>query len=48
MDLTPDAIACIILINSGHSGQAIPSPDDPFRTFDEWNSAADAKAYGKL
>jgi len=23
-------------------------PDDPFRTFHEWNSAADAKAYGKL
>ena len=22
--------------------------DDPFRTFSEWNSAADAKAYGKL
>jgi len=22
--------------------------DDPFRTFGEWNSAADTKAYGKL
>jgi len=22
--------------------------DDPFRTFTEWNSAADRKAYGKL
>jgi antitoxin PrlF len=22
--------------------------DDPFRTFDEWNSAADKKAYGDL
>ena len=22
--------------------------DDPFRTFNEWNSAADTKAYGKL
>ncbi|MBK8742790.1 MAG: type II toxin-antitoxin system PrlF family antitoxin [Betaproteobacteria bacterium] len=22
--------------------------DDPFRTFSEWNSEADAKAYGKL
>ena len=22
--------------------------DDPFRTFHEWSSAADAKAYGKL
>ena len=22
--------------------------DDPFRTFEEWNSAADRKAYGKL
>jgi antitoxin PrlF len=22
--------------------------DDPFRTFSEWNSAADRKAYGKL
>jgi antitoxin PrlF len=22
--------------------------DDPFRTFAEWNSAADRKAYGKL
>ena len=24
------------------------SADDPFRTFDEWNSDADRKAYGKL
>ena len=22
--------------------------DDPFRTFDEWNSDADKKAYGRL
>ena len=22
--------------------------DDPFRSFDEWNSAADKKAYGNL
>ena len=22
--------------------------DDPFRSFSEWNSAADTKAYGKL
>jgi hypothetical protein len=22
--------------------------DDPFRTFHEWNSEADTKAYGKL
>jgi antitoxin PrlF len=22
--------------------------DDPFRTFNEWNSAADRKAYGSL
>ncbi len=25
-----------------------PAPDDPFATFSEWNSAADAEAYGKL
>lgn len=24
------------------------SADDPFRTFEEWNSAADRKAYGSL
>ena len=24
------------------------SVDDPFRTFDEWHSEADAKAYGRL
>lgn len=23
-------------------------PDDPFATFDEWDSAADRKAYGRL
>lgn len=23
-------------------------PDDPFRTFSEWHSEADEKAYGKL
>lgn len=26
----------------------IQEADDPFRTFSEWNSAADRKAYGKL
>jgi antitoxin PrlF len=25
-----------------------PEGDDPFRTFGEWNSAADRKAYGDL
>ena len=24
------------------------SPDDPFATFDEWNSEADARAYARL
>lgn len=24
------------------------APDDPFRTFDEWHSEADAKAYADL
>ena len=30
--------------------KAIPAgeSDDPFRTFGEWNSAADRQAYGKL
>lgn len=29
--------------------KAKPSPiDDPFRTFDEWNSEADRRAYAKL
>lgn len=27
---------------------AAPHPDDPFRTFHEWDSDADRKAYGKL
>jgi antitoxin PrlF len=26
----------------------ILTADDPFRTFDEWNSAADRRAYAKL
>ena len=26
----------------------VPDADDPFRTFSEWNSAADRKAYGDL
>ncbi len=26
----------------------IADADDPFRTFSEWNSAADRKAYGNL
>ena len=25
-----------------------PQPDDPFRSFSEWNSAADKKAYARL
>lgn len=25
-----------------------PAADDPFKTFDEWNSEADRKAYGRL
>jgi len=29
--------------------KARPAPaDDPFRTFDEWNSDADRRAYGEL
>ena len=35
---------CVILTKASHGGKA----DDPFRTFSEWNSAADIKAYGKL
>jgi antitoxin PrlF len=27
---------------------AHPEADDPFATFGEWNSSADAEAYGKL
>ena len=34
----------VILTKASRGGKT----DDPFRTFDEWNSAADAKAYGKL
>ena len=34
----------VILTKASQSGKA----DDPFRTFHEWSSAADAKAYGKL
>ncbi len=28
--------------------QSVADRDDPFRTFSEWNSAADRKAYGDL
>ena len=45
-----DAIAYVI-----ENGRAVltrfdqtPAADDPFATFSEWNSAADAEAYGKL
>ena len=34
----------VILTRSNRSGKT----DDPFRTFGEWNSAADTKAYGNL
>jgi antitoxin PrlF len=34
----------VILTKAGRSGKT----DDPFRTFHEWSSEADAKAYGKL
>ena len=34
----------VVLTKASRGGQT----DDPFRTFSEWNSAADAKAYGKL
>ncbi len=34
----------VILTKASRNGQT----DDPFRTFSEWNSAADTKAYGKL
>ena len=32
----------VILMKAGSKA------DDPFRTFSEWNSEADTKAYGKL
>ena len=34
----------VILTKASRGGEA----DDPFRTFSEWNSEADTKAYGKL
>ena len=34
----------VIVTKARRGGQT----DDPFRTFTEWNSAADEKAYGKL
>ena len=34
----------VILTKARSSGKT----DDPFRTFHEWSSEADAKAYGKL
>ncbi len=34
----------VILTRSSRSGK----PDDPFRTFSEWNSEADTRAYGNL
>jgi antitoxin PrlF len=36
--------ARVILTKASRSGKA----DDPFRTFSEWSSEADTKAYGKL
>ena len=36
--------ARVILTKAAQPGDA----DDPFRTFSEWNSAADKKAYGDL
>ncbi len=46
---TGDALAYVIedhrvILTKAVSGKT----DDPFRTFHEWNSAADRKAYGKL
>jgi antitoxin PrlF len=34
----------VILAKGSRGGKT----DDPFRTFHEWNSAEDTKAYGKL
>jgi len=34
----------VILTKASRDGKT----DDPFRTFGEWNSEADTKAYGKL
>ena len=34
----------VILTRSSRGGKT----DDPFRTFGEWNSEVDTKAYGKL
>ena len=34
----------VILTKSSRGGKT----DDPFRNFNEWNSAADTKAYGNL
>lgn len=38
------------MITSKLTTKASPAgkADDPFRTFHEWSSEADAKAYGKL
>jgi antitoxin PrlF len=34
-----------VILTKAHGGQ---KTDDPFRTFDEWSSASDEKAYAKL
>ncbi len=34
-----------VILTKAHRGKEV---DDPFRTFSEWNSAADKKAYGNL
>lgn len=34
----------VILTKAKHGGET----DDPFRTFEEWSSKADAKAYARL
>ena len=34
-----------VILTKARRGQ---EADDPFRTFDEWNSEADKKAYGRL
>ena len=37
-----------VFLDLGFNKDEAEKTDDPFRTFHEWDSAADTKAYGKL
>ena len=44
-ELEYQVVAGHVILTKAHGGR---KTDDPFRTFDEWNSQADEEAYAKL